>query len=286
LPVFRIESAPKACVTVQFSKGACLKNKQKPMKKTITIAAGALAASSMASSAALSVIAGIDVWDSTAAPTVGVTELNVTATATASASGGWATGETSSRGSSKDTTWGTFAGPAAAAATTTGGDQNFTLTNAKTDGEVTITITNTGTGDIVLDAFHFDAVAFRPNAARTYALNVLIGSDITIGNVFTSSNLAITHLGGGLLTDDIDPLTHDQHDDIDLDLTGLADHTLAAGEVAIIQIAFSGGTDSGGGHHLFVDNVAVSGTAPPVPEPTSSLLALLGGGFFFLRRRR
>jgi hypothetical protein len=98
---------------------------------------------------------------------------------------------------------------------------------------------------------------------------------MTIGNVFTSdapandnSTNAITHLGGGLLTDDLDPLTHDQHDDINIDMTGLADHTLAPGESAVIQVAFSNGTGSGGGHHLFVDNVAFLGAI----EETAVLL--------------
>jgi hypothetical protein len=166
-------------------------------------------------------------------------------------------------------TWGSFDGSvvmAAASFSTNSGPDNLTLTNGKTDGELTFTITNNGVGDVDLSTFHMDALAFRPNAARAYALNVLSG-DITVGNVFTSgapasdnSTNAITHLGGGLLTDDSDPLTHDQHDDIDIDMSGLADHTLAAGESAVIQIAFSGGTGSGGGHHLFVDNFAFSGT--------------------------
>ncbi|MBK1826572.1 PEP-CTERM sorting domain-containing protein [Haloferula rosea] len=236
-----------------------------------------------ATSSAAVVIAGIDVWDSATAPTVGV-KAGVTATATASATGGnWAPGEGGSRGSSKDTTWGTFVGPAAASAVTTGSDESFTLTNGKTDGEITITIINGGTGIVTLENFHFDAVAFRPNAARTYAVNVLAGSDITIGNVITSADDAITSLGGALLTDDLDPNTHNQHDDIDISLTGLADNTLAPGETAIIQLAFSSGTGAGGGHHLFVDNVGISGT---IPEPGSALLGLLGAGIFFLRRRR
>ena len=94
----------------------------------------------------------------------------------------------------------------------------------------------------------------------------MLSGDLTIGNVFTSaapagdnSTNAITHLAGGLLTDDSDPLTHDQHDDININLSVLADHTLAVGESAVIQITFTGGTGSGGGHHLFIDNVAFSG---------------------------
>ena len=112
-----------------------------------------------------------------------------------------------------------------------------------------------------------DALAFRPNAARSYALNVVSG-DMTVGNVFTSADGAITHLGGGLLTDDSDPLTHDQHDDIEIDMSGLVDHTLAVGESAVIQIAFTGGTGAGGGHHLFIDNVAFTG----VVDDTAVLL--------------
>jgi hypothetical protein len=91
---------------------------------------------------------------------------------------------------------------------------------------------------------------------------------MTVGNVFTSaapandnSTNAVRHLSGGLLTSDSDPAAHDQHDDIDIDMTGLADHTLAAGESVVLEIAFSNGTGSGGGHHLFVDNIALSGAS-------------------------
>ena len=82
--------------------------------------------------------------------------------------------------------------------------------------------------------FHFEAVGFRSKAARTYALDVLAGSDITVGNVFTSPANAITNLGGTLSG-------NNQHDDIDLSLTNLADHTLEAGETAIFQLTFTGG---------------------------------------------
>lgn len=231
------------------------------------------------SSAAI-IVAGLDDWDSTTAPTVPVTAAGVTASATASASSGaWSisdSGADPGRGSSVDTTWGTFDGNGvAASAVTNVGTANFTVTNGRPSAEVTLTITNNGAADIALDAFHMDVVAFRPNAPRTYALNVLAGSDITVGNVFTSdapmndnSTNALTHLGGGLGTG------HDVHDDLDLALSGLADSTLEVGGTAIIQIAFSNGTGSGGGHHLFLDNVAISGNV--VPEPSTCLLAMLG----------
>lgn len=256
------------------------------MQKSIVILATALVAGSLSAPAAV-VIAGLDTWDSTTAPGPSVTAAGVTATATASATGGdWSITDGSGRGSSKDGTWGTFDGNGDPASTVTNvGPANITLTNAKTNGEITLTIVNNGTADLELNSFHMDALAFRPKAARTYALNVLAGSDMTVGNVFTSSSQAITHLGGGLKTDDSDPETHDQHDDINLDLSGLADHTLAAGESAIIQIAFSGGAgDGSGGHHLFVDNVAVSGEI--IPEPASMLLGALGLGALGCRRKR
>lgn len=250
-------------------------------------------------------IAGWDIFNSVTAPASTATAPGVTATATASANGGnWGNTDSGSdpgRGSSKDMTWGSFDGNGTAAnLATTAGPDNLALTNGKTEGELTFTITNGGSDDLELDSFHMDALAFRPNAARSYALNVLSG-DMTIGNVFTSeapvsdnSNNAITQLSGGLLTDDSDPLTHDQHDDIDIDLSGLADHTLASGESAVIQISFSNGTGSGGGHHLFLDNVAFSGSVAGTTVllgdvnldgtvnflDISSFIAVLSGGSF------
>jgi hypothetical protein len=199
-------------------------------------------------------VAGWDNFDS--ASSLSVTSVGAGVTATATVTGtGWSNNDGLGRGSSKDTTWGTFEGPAAVDAGSTAVGVNLTLTNG-------------AAADLELNSFHMDAVAIRPNAARTYAWNVLSG-DMTIGNVFTSADDAITHLGGNLLTDDLDPLTHDQHDDIKIGMSGLTEHTLAVGESAVIQIAFRGGIGNGGGHHLFVDNVAFSGTV----EATTVLLA-------------
>lgn len=256
----------------------------------MTVLVTSLAASAMSASGA-SIIAGWDTWDSSTAPSSTVTAAGVTASAAASAStGSWSiadSGGDPGRGSSVDTTWGSFDGNGNPASSVTNvGPANMTVTNGRPSAEVTFTITNGGAVDLDLDAFHMDVVAFRPNAPRTYALNVLAGSDISVGNVFTSdaplndnSTNAITHLGGGLGTG------HDVHDDLDLDLSGLADRTLAPGETAILQIAFSNGTGSGGGHHLFLDNVAVSGDFA-IPEPSSSLLLSLSGLALAFRRRK
>lgn len=135
---------------------------------------------------------------------------------------------------------------------TTGQGSNMAAFNGVTDAEITFTITNSGAADWELSGFHMDVVAFRPNAPRTYELEVL-GGDISHGVVVASANDAISHLGGTLSGN------HDDHDEIDVDLSGLADSTLAPGESAVIQLRFSSGTGSGGGHHLFLDNVAISG---------------------------
>lgn len=208
-------------------------------------------------------IAGWDTWDSATAPSVSVSASGISASAAASASfGNWSitdSGDDPGRGSSDDGTWGTFSSDGPASPITNGGGANFTVTNGTASAEVTFTITNNGPGDYELKNFHMDALAFRPNAPRAYALDVMAGSDITVGNVFASgspssdnSSNAITHLAGGLSG-------HNQHDQIDIDLTGLADATLGTGETAIFQLNFTNGTGSGGGHHLFLDNVAVSG---------------------------
>ena len=238
-------------------------------------------------------LAGIDDWDSTTAPTVAAIFGGFSATATASASSGnWSisdSGGDPGRGSSVDTTWGTFDGNGvAASAITNVGTANFTVTNGRPSAEVTLTLTNNTSDDYDLDFFHMDVVAFRPNAPRTYSLNVLAGSDISNGTVFASAGAPandnstddITHLGGGLGTG------HDVHDDLDISFAGLADRTLAVGESAIIQIAFSNGTGSGGGHHLFLDNVGISGQISAIPEPTSLAFAGLIGFGLAIRRRK
>ena len=235
-------------------------------------------------------IAGIDDWDSTAAPTVGNVATGFTATATASAStGAWSisdSGGDPGRGSSVDTTWGTFDGNGtAASAVTNVGTSNFTVTNARPTAEVTLTLTNNGPDDYDLNAFHFDAIAFRFRAPTGYTLSVLSGSDIDVGEVVSTPTGTIGALGSGAaLTDS----NHDGHQDIDIDLTGLADNTLAVGETAIIQIDFTGGDGSNsGGHHLFLDNVAVSGDiAVAIPEPSSLALLGLAGVGMFVRRRK
>lgn len=213
------------------------------------------------------VIAGWDLWSNDTAPAANVTAEGIAATAMAStAAGNWSIidDDSSGRGSSGDTTWGSFDGKGSpASAVTTESGANLTASNGVSTAELTLTISNNGPADWALDAFHMDAIAFRPNAPRTYQLEVVSG-DITPGVVFTSGTDAINEIGGNLSAN------HDQHDEIDISLIGLADSTLEAGGSVVFRILFSNGTGSGGGHHLFLDNVALSGTLSSVVSELQS----------------
>ncbi|MDB4363923.1 hypothetical protein N9Z09_01285, partial [Akkermansiaceae bacterium] len=181
------------------------------------------------------------------------------------------------RGASSDSTWGTYAGPPAADTTIgTANDQNLELSNATTGGTITITITNNSGADIDLNAFHMDALAFRPKAARTYNLEVLPGGAITAGNVHTSADLAITSQGGL-------PPDNDQGDDIDHDLSALADSTLENAGVVEFLLTFSGGIgDGSGGHDLWIDNLAISSSSAGADQlaiTTAPASAVAGADF-------
>ena len=203
-------------------------------------------------------VAGWDTFNSGATPDASVVAAHVTGSAVTTSEGiNWHV--TDGRGASSDGDWGTFAGNPAAS--TAGGDgvqnENLELSNATTGGTITFTVTNNGASDIDLDGFHFDAYAFRPKAARAYELSVASG-DITNGVLYTSSDDEITSVSGGW--------DNNAHDDISHCLSELADHTLAAGETVSFLLAFSSGDgDGSGGHDLWVDNVAVTGTFAQAP---------------------
>ena len=204
-------------------------------------------------------VAGWDTWDNGATPDASVVAVGVTGSAvTASEGTDW--NVVDGRGASSDGDWGTFAGPPTAS--TVGGEgiqnENLELSNATTGGTITFTVTNNSSSDIDLTGFHFDAYAFRPRAARAYQLSVASG-DITGGVIYTSTDDEITSVGGAW--------DNNAHDDISHCLSQLADHTLEAGETVSFLLSFtSGAGDGAGGHDLWVDNVAITGTfaTPPI----------------------
>jgi hypothetical protein len=199
-------------------------------------------------------VVGWDTWDNGSTSDASVTVGGVTGSAVTTSEGA-AWNVSDGRGASADGDWGAFAG--LPAASTLGGEgvqnENLELPNAATGGTITFTLANLGESDLELDGFHFDAYAFRPKAARSYVLSVLDGGGITSGVIYTSGDDEITSVGGAW--------NNDAHDDISHSLLELADHTLESGATASFLLSFSSGDgDGSGGHDLWIDNVAVTGT--------------------------
>jgi autotransporter-associated beta strand protein len=232
------------------------RNKQ-PHQGRFWLTAAALVTLSASTSSA-QIVAGWDTYFGAGADIpvdAPVVATGVTATLVTTGEGrAWVTID--ERGASSDGTWGTFVGPPPADTTVgTNNDQNLELSNAATGGTITMTVTNNSGDDIALNAFHMDALAFRPKAARTYTLDVQPGGAITAGNVYTSSDQEIKSQGGL-------PPDNDQGDDIDHDLTGLADSILESGGTVQFLLTFSGGAgDNSGGHDLWIDNLAISASS-------------------------
>ena len=182
-------------------------------------------------------------------------------------------------GGSTDGTWGTMDTPIADASTDENED-GYRLTNGEV-GSIDFVLTDTGGVDRDLALFQFDTATFRPNAANSWELSVIAG-DLTPGTVM--SGVALNSTGG----------VADWHD-VDIDLTGLTDHTLDANGTVTFRLEFTGGTLGAGGHHQVLDNVAISevqesgvllgdvdlnGTVDFDDIP-AFIAVLIGGGFQF-----
>ena len=177
------------------------------------------------------------------------------------------------QGASNDGSFGTLAG----ASTSTGAANTGTLLGVtNTVGSYSFTVTAGATG-LLLDSFNFDARRKRSQSSSNWSVEVLSGN-ITTG-VVDSGGLG-SALGANGPTD---------QNDYDVDLTGLADRELAAGESATFRINLTGGngTNTNGDQHLYMDNVAISGTAvtAAIPEPSSLSLLGIGVSALLLRRR-
>ncbi len=150
--------------------------------------------------------------------------------------------------SSTDETWGTLSTPAADATTNDSTDSIRLINGAS--GHVDFTITDTGGVDRDLVAFHFDSATFRPRSSRSFELSVIAG-DLTIGTVASGQVESI--LGG-----------QQDWSDFDIVLTSLADRTLDANGSVTFRLEFTGGTAGSGGHHQYIDNIAVTAEADVV----------------------
>lgn len=132
---------------------------------------------------------------------------------------------------------------------------------------VTVTITNNGGVDVVLDQVHFILKKDVNNQGPTAGALTYVTGDLTDADG-ADTGFAIPNGVNGF----------------DIDLSGfLTDTTLGTGESATFRFSHGEPQDPTGNTALRIDNLAISGEV--VPEPAS--LALMGlGGMMVARRRR
>lgn len=202
-------------------------------------------------------IAGWSTWSEVATDTWDATHTDgvlAEAAGTPEAGGVWFNfnNATVENGASSDGQYGAL-GPASADPSVALPTDGVTLSNGF-DGSIDFTVTDTTGTDRTLTGFHFDIGAFRPDAATDWELEVLAGGVVTEGSLAT-----------GTATVNAGPT----QDDESIDLTGLADNILDAnGSVTFRLHLTGGGGDTGSaasGHHLFLDNVGVTGLTVGLP---------------------
>jgi hypothetical protein len=137
-----------------------------------------------------------------------------------------------------DGTYGSLASPATVM--TNGG--SFALVSD--NPVVTLTITNQTVADITLSDFHFDVGRRWINSPEAFTLSVS-------GDVTDTPALLVASNLNQVAADVSD------YDDFDVDLTGLADHTLAAGESLTFTFTF---VTKDGYYITSLDNLALAGT--------------------------
>lgn len=175
----------------------------------------------------------------------------------------------SASGSNDDGTFGTLIG----ADNTVAFNRGLSLNNG-VNGSYDFSVTNGSADDYELEFFHFDTGTFRPNAAHEWTVSIQSG-DLTAQTIESGS---ADNIAGGVT---------DWYD-YDIDLSGLTGgNILAAGQTATFRLDMAGGTGAGG-HHQYVDNIAISGSVvSAVPEPSSlALLGLCSAGIVIRRRRK
>ncbi len=126
-------------------------------------------------------------------------------------------------------------------------------------------LTAGGAYNVTLDTFHFDAFRQYANGGTSgYKLEILSGGALTAQNVTNAS----FYVDGPAST--ANPPNLD-YQDIDISLSGLTNgNVLAAGDTVVFRLSYdtSAGSWEGG---AFLDNMAVSGTAEPLPIPGVSV---------------
>ncbi|MCH7228852.1 MYXO-CTERM sorting domain-containing protein [Haloferula sp. A504] len=143
---------------------------------------------------------------------------------------------------------------------TANGNNVYTVTDTST---LEFRVTNGGSGTITLESIFF-AVKLDAGA----------GTNMTVS--YFSGDLTASGGGSTVVT-----YTASANTGYDVDLTSiLSDNTLGAGESAVFTLVSGSGTG-----RMRVDDIGMSGTIVPIPEPSAALLGGLGL-LAMLRRRR
>lgn len=198
------------------------------------------------------------------------TTANIVATATVGNWDQWnnANGSGLRQGASVDGTFGGFVGATASIVSEASGSN---LALSRSDGILSITLTNNSGSDQIMDGFHFDGIRKNNNGAEFWTL----GFSGAISGTTTTAEALNTHAN----MPDAPASSRDNF----VDLSTLADPVWENGQDITLSWTFTGSSNEGtsNGNELLLDNISVT----VVPEPSSLLLGLGGFALVFRRRR-
>ncbi|QTN32339.1 hypothetical protein HZ994_08355 [Akkermansiaceae bacterium] len=181
----------------------------------------------------------------------------------------------SARTNSTNTLWGVSTFTVAPAS----GTANPYVGNFRLGGTITswinYEISNTGTQNLILDKLHFNlARGSATDGGNTITVSLQQNGTFAASPVLSASDLTAVGPVNVTLTQTTSWVGYE------VNLANVSSTTLAAGDTATFRIAVPAwGSDS------FLDNIAISGTIVPVPEPSAALLGGIGA-LLLLRRRR